>query len=512
MTTGAGNDLERSTELARKMVCEWGMSDAMGPLTFGKKEEQIFLGREIAQHQDYSEDTAISIDKEIRRIITDNYDARARRCIEQHQDGARSDRRRAARARSARCRAGPPDRRWRSRSKSRSRPRRPRRHRPTTRSGAARSGRRSCSRFRRSTSRWRRNRTVGTDLQSAVTVDSRQSRVDSVRRPRAVVAFAGTCLIRVIHDVRGPTLLDCRCRAARRSNWASARSSWGSSTSRRTPSPMAGGASTPRARWPTACRWLRTAPTSWTLAASRRGPAPSRSTPDEELRRVLPVVEALARDGACRCRSTPTRPPSPGGRGRGRGDRQRRQRPAVRRRNSRRSSPSAGAALVLMHNRGRSRRCTARRSTTTWPARSVGSSRRRSAGRRAAGSRATAIILDPGLGFAKRAEHTWASLARSRPAGRARSSDPVGPSRKSFLTAATGERSPDERDWATAAAVTASVLAGAHIVRVHDVREMVDVVRVVGPHAGRERPLGDRQAAANHANVDGSTRQHQFVR
>jgi cell division protease FtsH len=74
MTTGAGNDLERSTELARKMVCEWGMSDAMGPLTFGKKEEQIFLGREIAQHQDYSEDTAIRIDQEIKRIVTTNYD------------------------------------------------------------------------------------------------------------------------------------------------------------------------------------------------------------------------------------------------------------------------------------------------------------------------------------------------------------------------------------------------------------------------------------------------------
>ena len=70
MTTGAGNDLERSTELARKMVCEWGMSDAMGPLTFGKKEEQIFLGREIAQHQDYSEDTAIRIDHEIKRFVT----------------------------------------------------------------------------------------------------------------------------------------------------------------------------------------------------------------------------------------------------------------------------------------------------------------------------------------------------------------------------------------------------------------------------------------------------------
>jgi cell division protease FtsH len=73
ITTGAGNDLDRATELARRMVCEWGMSDAMGPLTFGKKEEQIFLGREIAQHQDYSEDTAIQIDQEIKRIVTDQF-------------------------------------------------------------------------------------------------------------------------------------------------------------------------------------------------------------------------------------------------------------------------------------------------------------------------------------------------------------------------------------------------------------------------------------------------------
>ena len=73
VTTGAGNDLERATELARRMVCEWGMSDAMGPLTFGKKEEQIFLGREIAQHQDYSEDTALRIDQEVKRFVTDNY-------------------------------------------------------------------------------------------------------------------------------------------------------------------------------------------------------------------------------------------------------------------------------------------------------------------------------------------------------------------------------------------------------------------------------------------------------
>jgi cell division protease FtsH len=85
LTTGAGNDIERATELARRMVCEWGMSDAMGPLTFGKKEEQIFLGREIAQRQDYSEDTAIRIDQEVKRFVMDNY-ARARRVIEEKRD------------------------------------------------------------------------------------------------------------------------------------------------------------------------------------------------------------------------------------------------------------------------------------------------------------------------------------------------------------------------------------------------------------------------------------------
>jgi cell division protease FtsH len=84
MTTGAGNDIERATELARRMVCEWGMSDAMGPLTFGKKEEQIFLGREIAQHQDYSEDTAIRIDQEVKRFVMNNYE-RARQILEEHK-------------------------------------------------------------------------------------------------------------------------------------------------------------------------------------------------------------------------------------------------------------------------------------------------------------------------------------------------------------------------------------------------------------------------------------------
>ena len=69
MTTGAGNDIERATELARNMVCKWGMSDALGPQTFGKKEEQIFLGREIAQHSDYSEATAQRIDQEVSELM-----------------------------------------------------------------------------------------------------------------------------------------------------------------------------------------------------------------------------------------------------------------------------------------------------------------------------------------------------------------------------------------------------------------------------------------------------------
>ena len=69
MTTGAGNDIEQATQIARKMVTEWGMSDLLGPMTFGKKNEEIFLGREIQSHRDYSEVTARMIDEEISKII-----------------------------------------------------------------------------------------------------------------------------------------------------------------------------------------------------------------------------------------------------------------------------------------------------------------------------------------------------------------------------------------------------------------------------------------------------------
>jgi cell division protease FtsH len=84
ITTGAGNDIERATEMARRMVCEWGMSD-LGPLAFGGKDEPVFLGREFAQHSDYSEDTAVHIDREVSRIVRAGYE-RATRILTEHRD------------------------------------------------------------------------------------------------------------------------------------------------------------------------------------------------------------------------------------------------------------------------------------------------------------------------------------------------------------------------------------------------------------------------------------------
>ena len=84
ITTGAGNDIERASEIARKMVCDWGMSE-LGPLSFGKKEEAIFLGREIAQHRDFSEDTAVQIDKEVHKIVMSCYEA-ARNILTLHRE------------------------------------------------------------------------------------------------------------------------------------------------------------------------------------------------------------------------------------------------------------------------------------------------------------------------------------------------------------------------------------------------------------------------------------------
>src|SRR5687767_11713384 len=85
ITTGAQNDIEVATEMARAMVCEWGMSEALGPLTYGKKDEQIFLGKEFNRHQDYSEATALKIDAEIKRIVSEQY-TRAAKTLSERQD------------------------------------------------------------------------------------------------------------------------------------------------------------------------------------------------------------------------------------------------------------------------------------------------------------------------------------------------------------------------------------------------------------------------------------------
>jgi len=85
MTSGAGNDIERATETARKMVCQWGMSEKLGPLSFGQKDEQIFLGREFAQHKDYSEETAVLIDQEIRDLVTQAYE-KAKKILQKNMD------------------------------------------------------------------------------------------------------------------------------------------------------------------------------------------------------------------------------------------------------------------------------------------------------------------------------------------------------------------------------------------------------------------------------------------
>ncbi|WP_028575310.1 ATP-dependent zinc metalloprotease FtsH [Desulfonatronovibrio hydrogenovorans] len=85
MTTGAGNDIERATKMARKMVCEWGMSDTLGPLAFGGRGEEVFLGREFTQHKEYSEETARLIDEEVKKIVRDAYE-KAKELLQEHTD------------------------------------------------------------------------------------------------------------------------------------------------------------------------------------------------------------------------------------------------------------------------------------------------------------------------------------------------------------------------------------------------------------------------------------------
>lgn len=146
----------------------------------------------------------------------------------------------------------------------------------------------------------------------------------------------------------------------------------------------------------------------------------------------------------------------------------------------------AGAVLVLMHMRGRPKEMYGLAEYTDAPAevaRELGDAIARA---EREGVPRDRIVVDPGLGFAKRAEHSYSVLAHLEVLAGLDRPILCGPSRKSFLTAAIGERGAQDREWATAAAVTAAVLRGAHIVRVHAVREMVDAVRV----ADRVRAAG----------------------
>jgi len=200
---------------------------------------------------------------------------------------------------------------------------------------------------------------------------------------------------------------------------------------------------------------------------------------DEELRRVLPVVEALAADGRVPV-SIDTYKASVA-------------RAAVARgativndvsgleydADLASAMAETRAAVVLMHNRGRSREMY-REAVYRDVIEEIGAELESMiATAVAAGVQREAIIIDPGLGFAKRPDHTYEALARLDALVALDRPILSGPSRKSFLKAAVGDVPPAARDWGTAAAVAASVMRGAHIVRVHDVRAMVDVVRVI---------------------------------
>lgn len=151
-----------------------------------------------------------------------------------------------------------------------------------------------------------------------------------------------------------------------------------------------------------------------------------------------------------------------------------------------------------MHNRGRSREMYQHADYANVTGEVMRELAQADATARASGIAADRIILDPGFGFAKKAEHTFALLARLEELSSLGRPILSGPSRKSFLKQALGDVPPDRRVWGTAAAVTASVLAGAHIVRVHDVAAMVQVVRTADAirTANGERPTADGLAEA----------------
>ena len=268
ITTGAGNDLERATELARRMVCEWGMSESMGPLTFGKKEEQIFLGREIAQHTDYSEDTALKIDA--------RSEAHRQRSVQSlhgapqgAQAAAAGHRRRAAGARGARRRPGPP---------AGLRP-------PARRRADRRGGRRPTRAPAKEKERPSHRSADGADPQAA------HAGVIAAPRPSVHRANSGPGAsgARPAHFGDGRDQRHARFLFRRRPG---ARS----------------GARAATSRW----RWKRPAPTSSTSAPSRRVPARRRSARRRSWRAAAAGAEGdWRRASASRCRSTPTRPTWP---------------------------------------------------------------------------------------------------------------------------------------------------------------------------------------------------------
>ncbi len=237
--------------------------------------------------------------------------------------------------------------------------------------------------------------------------------------------------------------------------------------------------STRRQPSPRRCAWRPTAPTSSTSAANPRGPAPAPISADEELSRVLPVLEALR--GRLEVpisidtyKADVARAAVDAGAA------------IVNDVSGLRHDPAlasvvadTGAALILMHTRGRRRRCTPRRTMATWSRRSIDELREGLGRATGAGVPARARHRRPGHRVCQTAAHSYGVLARL-PELAAALDRPllVGPSRKSFMREALGGRPAPERDWGTAAAVTAAVLAGAHIVRVHAVAEMVQVVRV----------------------------------
>lgn len=140
---------------------------------------------------------------------------------------------------------------------------------------------------------------------------------------------------------------------------------------------------------------------------------------------------------------------------------------------------ASGAAVVLMHNRGRSREMYQEAHYDAVVDEVADELAERVEAAVAAGVSRDRVIVDPGIGFAKRAAHSLELMARLPVLARLACPLLVGPSRKSFLQAAVGERGPADREWGTAAAVAAAVMGGAHIVRVHAVKEMTDVVRTV---------------------------------